>query len=176
MARHVSHWESEMIDNLFEDEGRLQAPMPDAGARSMSHDLRRCFRTFIPESGASEWRWVKTLAGTGDLPIRRDVAPPGEADDIMDDDDTSLYVYSWSHSIALRTYQSLITLNKGDVLVYRGDLPFGLDSRQTTAVIDDPFCLDWNCTFTGKGTMAMRRHLYRFHHFRFQHPPHPVTP
>ncbi|KAG3132235.1 hypothetical protein PI124_g20367 [Phytophthora idaei] len=84
MVRHVSHWESEMIDNLFEDEGRLQAPVPDAGARSMSHDLRRCFRTFIPESGASEWRWVKTLAGTGDLPIQRDVAPPREVDDIMD--------------------------------------------------------------------------------------------
>ncbi|KAF1785502.1 hypothetical protein GQ600_16779 [Phytophthora cactorum] len=61
-----------MIDNLIEDEGRLQAPIPDEAARSMSLDLRRCFRTFIPESDANEWRWVKTLAGTGDLPIRRD--------------------------------------------------------------------------------------------------------
>ncbi|KAG6951277.1 hypothetical protein JG688_00013792 [Phytophthora aleatoria] len=30
--------------------------------------------------------------------------------------------------------------------------------------------------FHRQRAMAMRRHLNRFYHFRFQHPPHPVTP
>ncbi|KAG3150749.1 hypothetical protein PC128_g23103 [Phytophthora cactorum] len=134
--------------------------------------------TFIPKSDANEWRWVKTLVGTGDLPIRRGFAPPGEADDIMD----------------------------GDVLVYRGDLIFGpvgyetnnvflhayleslipacpqphypilVPTADNNAVIEDPFCFVWNYTFTDKGAMAMRRHLNKLHRFRFQHPPHPVMP
>ncbi|RAW21295.1 hypothetical protein PC110_g22262 [Phytophthora cactorum] len=160
MARHVTDWESEMIENLFEDESSVQAPVPDEAARSMSLDLRRCFRTFISESDTNEWRGVKTFAGTGDLP----------------DDDTCLYVYGWNHNIALRTDQNLITLNKGDFLVYRGDLIYGRDQQGNTAVIEDLLCLVWNCTFTGKGTVAIHRHLNRFHHFRFQRPPQPVTP
>ncbi|KAG3077239.1 hypothetical protein PI125_g21321 [Phytophthora idaei] len=141
MVRHVTDRESEMIENLFEDEGSVQAPVPDEAARGMSLDLRRCFRTFISESDANEWRGVKTLAGTGDLPVRRDFASPGEAIDIMDvraipgcilvalDDDTCLYVYGWNHNIALRTDRNLITLNKGDFLVYRGDLIYGRDQQ-----------------------------------------------
>ncbi|KAG6944217.1 hypothetical protein JG688_00017202 [Phytophthora aleatoria] len=148
------------------------------------------------------------------LPVRRDFASPREGDDIMDvravpgcilvalDDDTSLYVYGWNHNIALRTDRNLITLNKGDVLVYRGDLIYGpvgyetnevcfhayLDSpisvrpqphypilvptADNTAVIEDPFCpLELHVH-----RKRMRRHLNRFHHFRFQHPPQPVMP
>ncbi|KAG2904063.1 hypothetical protein PC117_g21116 [Phytophthora cactorum] len=159
MARHVTDWESEMIENLFEDEGSVQAPVPDEAARSMSLDLRRCFRTFISESDTNEWRGVKTFAGTGDLP----------------DDDTCLYVYGWNHNIALRTDRNLITLNKGDFLVYRGDLIYGpvvRDQQGNTAVIEDLLCL----LELHVHRQRIHRHLNRFHHFRFQRPPQPVTP
>ncbi|GMF13340.1 unnamed protein product [Phytophthora lilii] len=115
MARPVTNWGVELIENLFKDEGHLQAPVPDEAARAMSRDLMRYYRTFIPESEANEWRWIKTLAGMGGLPVRREFAPPGPADDMIGvgsipgcilvalDNGTSLYVYGWNRNVALRT-------------------------------------------------------------------------
>ncbi|KAG2765449.1 hypothetical protein Pcac1_g22984 [Phytophthora cactorum] len=142
MARHVTDWESEMIENLFEDESSVQAPVPDEAARSMSLDLRRCFRTFISESDTNEWCGVKTLAGTGDLP----------------DDDTCLYVYGWNHNIALRTDQNLITLNKGDFLVYRGDLIYGPVGYETNKDVLGRYCQEYGADvaqLTAKGALQI---------------------
>ncbi|KAE9267444.1 hypothetical protein PR003_g31771, partial [Phytophthora rubi] len=93
-----------------------------------------------------------------------------------------------------------ITLHKGDVFVYRGDLIFApvtnddtnnvylhayldtpmlerLENHQPVIVqtvndtvrMDDPFCFVWDCKFRAADIIGVRRHLNRFHGFRFHH-------
>ncbi|EGZ10189.1 hypothetical protein PHYSODRAFT_338863 [Phytophthora sojae] len=159
--------------------------------RTMARHARGWFserfnKTFIPESEANDRNWFKMRAGWRELPI---VALG----------DVRFYVYGWNHTVALRSNRTEIMLRKGDIFVYRGDLSFAPVGSETNSVClhpfldtptsdrspdhqpvivpalddtvcsDDPFCFMWNGTFRGSGKLAMRRHLNRFHGFRFHH-------
>ncbi|OWY94281.1 hypothetical protein PHMEG_00036031 [Phytophthora megakarya] len=116
---------------------------------------------------------------------------------IATEPDTFLYTFGWTSNVALKSNRHLITLNKGDIVMFRGDLiyqPVGyrtnnlslyayLDPLEYTrpeihhphvfTVIDDirsnddPFCFVWNCGFKGENMSSVRKHLNRFHHFHF---------
>ncbi|KAE8901340.1 hypothetical protein PF003_g14441 [Phytophthora fragariae] len=152
MARPVDIWFTDILDNIMEDRGRLQSPVPDQEARTMARMLQRFYKTFIPDSEANDLRWVKIPAGMGDLPVRREFRPGDDPLDVAAipggmviavDDDTCFYVYGWNHNVALRSNRKEIKLNKGDVFVYRGDLifaPVGNDTNNVCihAYLDTP--------------------------------------
>ncbi|KAE9274774.1 hypothetical protein PR003_g29511, partial [Phytophthora rubi] len=52
MARPVDIWFTDILDNIMEDRGRLQSPVPDQEARTMARMLQRFYKTFIPDSEA----------------------------------------------------------------------------------------------------------------------------
>jgi hypothetical protein len=100
--------------------------------------------TFFPHTNNTEWSMLRTAAGARDSPVRRDFAPP-EADIhaadlnalpglllVATQDDTVLYGYGWNSMVAFRTNAQTIVLNKGDMMLMRGDYmysPAGYDTN-----------------------------------------------
>ncbi|KAE9279446.1 hypothetical protein PR003_g28232 [Phytophthora rubi] len=175
IARQTNGWFEEEVIDMTEEQVRVEAAVPDQDAREMSRLLQRFYRTFFPATNAHDWHFNKTPAGTEDQPPRREFLT----------------------SLALRSNRRLLDLNKGDIVLFRGDFilasvgydtnniclhayldsPFydRPDDHHPTVVpeiddsrgIDDPFCIVWNCTF--KGTpLSLRRHLNRYHGIRLQ--------
>ncbi|KAE8910479.1 hypothetical protein PF003_g5128 [Phytophthora fragariae] len=212
LVRPTGIWYIDILDNVVEELGRLQSPVPDQEGHAMADTLQRFYKTFIPDSEANDFRWVEMLAGRRDLPVRRDFQPVQPGDDPFDvtaihggmvvalENDTCFDVYGWNHTVAHRSDRKEITLHKGDVFVYRGDLIFApvtnddannvylhayldtptserLENHQPdivptvndTAGMEDPFCFVWDCKFWAADIIGVRRHLNRFHGFRFHH-------
>ncbi|KAE8904601.1 hypothetical protein PF002_g19364 [Phytophthora fragariae] len=196
--------------DLINDEGRVKAVIPDQLARRLSRMLVRFYRTFYPAADANDWEYQKTPAGTNDLPARREFAAVPVGTNIMDtsalpgsifvatDNDTSFYTYGWNHNIVLHSNRRQIEVNKGDILLIRGDFviaPVGYDTThiclhayldsplserpqdhhpQLVRVIDDTRRItdDPFCLVwncTFKGNaVSLRRHVIRFHGIRFR--------
>jgi hypothetical protein len=186
--------------------------------RDMSRSLKRFYKTFFRDAQANDWRFLKTLAGSDDQPVRRDFPSVVHGGDLMQytalpgtvmvalENDTYLYAYGWNHQVALKSDRKLIELNKGDLILLRGDFiyaPVGytmnkicvhayLDSpsydrrenHQPVLVqtvddsvgIENPFCFVWNCEYKAKNALAQRRHLNRYHSIRFKNVPRPEMP
>jgi hypothetical protein len=133
LARRADIWFSDVLDDVVEDEGRLQSVVPDQDARDMTSSLKRFYKTFFPDAQANDWRFLKTLAGSEDQPVRRDFPSMERGEDLMNygalpgtvmvalEDDTYLYAYGWNRQAAHRSERKLIELNKGDNLLLRGD-------------------------------------------------------
>ncbi|KAE9344271.1 hypothetical protein PR003_g8548 [Phytophthora rubi] len=187
MARPVDIWFTDILDNIVGDRGRLQSPVPDQEARTMARMLQRFYKTFIPDSEANDLRWVKILAGMGDLPVRREFRPGDDPLDVAAipggmvvaaDDDTCFYVYGWNHhNVALRSNRKEIKLNKGDVFVYRGDLIYAPSAttsttgafmhtstrrRRTVSRIISPSSSERSMTLLGRTTHSALRGIVRF--------------
>jgi hypothetical protein len=196
--------------DLINDEGRVKAVIPDQLARRLSRMLTRFYRTFVPTARAHDWEFQKTPAGTDDLPARREFAAVPVGFDIMDtsalagsifvaaDNDTCFYAYGWNHHTALRSNRRLLELNKGDILLIRGDFiiaPVGYDTNHIClhAYLDSPVSerphdhhprlvreVDDTRRITGdpfcfvwnctfKGSaVAILRHIHRFHGIHFR--------
>ncbi|KAG7388863.1 hypothetical protein PHYPSEUDO_011697 [Phytophthora pseudosyringae] len=87
---------------------------------------------------------LRTAAGSRDSPVRRDFAP-SEADIhaadlnalpglllVATQADTVLYGYGWNSMVAFRSNMHTIVLNKGDMMLMRGDYmysPAGCNSN-----------------------------------------------
>ncbi|OWZ07248.1 hypothetical protein PHMEG_00020378 [Phytophthora megakarya] len=113
-------------------------------------------------------------------------------------DNTFLYTFGWNHKVTLNSNRVLIELNKGDMILFRGDLvykPVGYSHKNVclhgvlrppeyeqapqhhphvvtlvddTIVQQDPFCFVWRCQFRGNDLTSVRKHMNRFHHIRFR--------
>jgi hypothetical protein len=196
--------------DLINDEGRVKAVIPDQLARRLSRMLMRFYRTFVPTADANNWEFEKTPAGTDDMPARREFAAVPVGADIMDtsalagsifvatDNDTCFYAYGWNHNTVLRSTRWKIEMDKGDILLIRGDFiiaPVGYDTNhiclhayldspvserppdhhpRLVRVIDDTRRIteDPFCLVwncTFKGSaVVLRRHVTRFHGIRFR--------
>ncbi|KAE8966334.1 hypothetical protein PR001_g28342 [Phytophthora rubi] len=208
IARQTDGWFDEEVNDMTEEQVRVKAAVPDQDAREMSRLLKRFYRTFFPTASAHNWHFNKTPADTEDQPPRREFLTVPLGADIMDtsalpgsivvatNDDTCFYAYGWNERLALRSTRRLLELNKGDIVLFRGDFilaPVGYDSNNIclhayldspfydrsddhcptvvpeiddTRGIDDPFCIVRNCTF--KATPLSLRRLNRYHGIRFQ--------
>ncbi|KAL3671106.1 hypothetical protein V7S43_004288 [Phytophthora oleae] len=135
----------------------------------------------LPES----IEWAK------DQPVRRELATPRDgvvtanvcavpgSITIAMQDRTYVYGYGWNIHVAMRSNHRIIELNKGDVLLSRGDFAFSFAGSALTPVciqghvdtpyyhrttfpgpemvdlvddmcdFDDLFCFVWNCPFRG---------------------------
>jgi hypothetical protein len=155
----------------------------------------------------TEWRFLKTAGGAEDQPIRREFETTGV--DVQNvgsvpwcifvatQDRTYVYGYGWNNHVALRSEQQIIELNKGDVLLFRGDFAYDAAGNAETQIgllgyidtplyqrpqfpqpaivvsvddtrdVDDLFCFVWNCPFRGTDTYTLCIHLNRYHQFFF---------
>jgi hypothetical protein len=202
-------WIHDTIDGVLQDEDRFRAFVPDSTSRALSVDLERHYRTFFPEATATEWRFLKTVAGAADQQIRRVFLPvlgedatnvhsvPGSIF-VATQDHTCFYGFGWNKHVALRSNRVVIELNKGDLLMNRGDFIFGGVGYDTNNVVIhgyldmpmferplyniptliplmddtrvqlDPFCFVWGCPFVGSDDNSLRKHLNRYHNFFFR--------
>ncbi|KAE8914363.1 hypothetical protein PF005_g29000 [Phytophthora fragariae] len=48
LVRPTGIWYSDILDNVVEELGRLQSPVPDQEARVMADTLQRFYKTFSP--------------------------------------------------------------------------------------------------------------------------------
>jgi hypothetical protein len=217
IARQTEDWFDDEVNDMIWEEVRVKAAVPDQEARDMSRLLKRFYRSLFPTASAHDWHFIKTPPDTEDQPPRREFLTVPAGADIMDtsalpgsivvatNNDTCFYAYGWNERYALQSNRRLLELNKGDVVIFRGDFifaPVGYDSTNIclhayldspvsdrpddhhptvvaaiddTRPIEDPFCIVWNCKF--KGTpLSLRRHLNRYHGIRFQHAPRHIEP
>jgi hypothetical protein len=208
LARHGNFiWTSDWISGLLEDDARVEADIPDQHARNLTVILWIFIKTLFPEAEAQDWQFIKTLAGSTDCIGRREFetdlsqvmnvcAIPGSIL-VATENDTFVYGYGWNVSMALTSNKKLITLNKGGILMCRGDYiyaPAGYQSNRVvlhafldmptferpaghqphlvmeyddTVAQDNMFCFVWKCPFKTSGETSLRKHLNRFHGFRF---------
>lgn len=109
-------------------------------------------------------------------------------------DNMCFYGYRWNNQVAMQSNRKLIKLNKGDLIIFRGDYMFGrigyranhayLDTplydrpvyqppvtvalMDGTRWVDDLFRFMWNCPYKGTGEHSLRKHLNRFHGMFFK--------
>ncbi|GMF15868.1 unnamed protein product [Phytophthora lilii] len=126
-------WVHETWDDALTDDNRVRALVPEETARALSEDLQRFYLTFFPDSSVAEWQFLKTVAGAPNQLVRRQfpsdplgeekikpMSVPGSLF-IATQDNTYIYGYGWSHNVAMVSDRQLITLNKGDLVLLRGD-------------------------------------------------------
>jgi hypothetical protein len=146
-------WDGEAFDTF-----RTRALFPDSLSRVITTSFRRHYMTFFPDTSATEWSVLRTAAGSRDSPIRRDF-PVVEADIhaadlnaapgvllVATQDDTVLYGYGWNHLVAFRSNAETIVLNKGDMMLFRGDYIYSPAGNQTNSFLlhgylDTPYYL-----------------------------------
>lgn len=110
---------------------------------------------------------------------------------------TYLYRYGWNNHVVLRSSQQLIELNKGDIVMFRGNNIFAvaggkvnnlcahayLDTPRFARLeyqhpaimvvlddnpdIDDVFYFAWKCPFIRETRQSLHKHLNRYHGFHF---------
>ncbi|OWY94692.1 hypothetical protein PHMEG_00035505, partial [Phytophthora megakarya] len=162
-------------------------------------------------ASATEWRFLKSTGGSTDQCIRREFlsvtgsealnvcAIPGSIYVALQDG-TYFYGYGWNNHIALRSCQTIIELNKGDIILFRGDYLFGaagsaatnvvvqafldmplylrptnsmphfVDFRDDTRDVDDIFCYVYMCPFVATDQRSLQQHLNRYHRFFYNQP------
>ncbi|GMF31939.1 unnamed protein product [Phytophthora lilii] len=160
---------------LIDDEGRLEEFVPDDESRNMTRSLNQ-------------------------FPLVPTPSKPA----VATEDDAVFYGFGWIHQVAMRSNRVTIEMNKGDILLYRGDFIIAPVAYTTNNVcihayldtpfshrdqdhhlqvvqevinnhfVDDDFCFVYNCTFYGRH-VAIRRHMNRYHGIRFQRLPRSAT-
>lgn len=205
LARSEDFWLPDTWDGVLIDEYRSRPALPDDTARDLTVGLEKLIKTFFPVATPGEWEFVKTRCGAQDQLVRREYAPVRSGRAALDvcslpgsvlialEDNTFLYGYGWNHHVAMQSKRNLIRLNKGDLILFRGDFIFSLVgyqrnnvcvhgildtpryTRQVThlpefvAVEDDTrpaderSCFVWNCPFRSSGADSLRKHLNRYH-------------
>jgi hypothetical protein len=205
-------WIHETWDGALHDEQRFRAFVPDAPAREISLELQRFYKTFVPDASTTEWHFLKTAGGAPDQLARRTFlpVPPGpEALNvsaipaslfIATQDGTYFYGYGWNNHVALKSSQQLIELNKGDIVIFRGDYMYAgaggeannvlvhtyldtphfarlqyqppeiMEVLDDTRDVDEVFCFVWKCPFIAGTKCSLHKHLNRYHGFHFNHP------
>ncbi|KAL3656482.1 hypothetical protein V7S43_018629 [Phytophthora oleae] len=203
-------WSDGIWDGEAVDMQRTRAKLPDELSRVLSTLFRCHYLIFSPQSTANEWSIVKTIAGAPNQSVRRDFPPPQAGTDAVDlaaipaellvatQDDTVIHEFGWNRLVALRSNSDAIRLDKGDIIMFRGDFMHALagfdinnicahcyldtlfylegSDRKLAPVIDDMsaiddlFCYIYNCHFVASGTNSLRKHLNRFHNFFFARP------
>ncbi|KAF1778688.1 hypothetical protein GQ600_9259 [Phytophthora cactorum] len=165
---------------------------------------------FFENATVNEWRFLKTVSGAKDQLVRRDFEPVPSAKERLNvcsvpgslyialQDNTYFYGYGWNNAVAMRFYRELSQLNKGDLIMLRGDFMYArvayranhacahayidtsLFLRPTyqppdivaliddIRLMDDLFCFVWNCPLNGLNMTSLRRHLNRFHGMFFK--------
>ncbi|KAG6972159.1 hypothetical protein JG688_00004117 [Phytophthora aleatoria] len=110
-----------------------QAILPDQETSNLSADLKRFYKTCSRDAEANDWRYLKTVAGSKDQPVRRDFPPSSDTSKLTNpcsvpgsivivlQDNTSISGFGWNAQIAMRSEREAIRLNKGDILMFRGD-------------------------------------------------------
>ncbi|KAG6619599.1 uncharacterized protein IUM83_18894 [Phytophthora cinnamomi] len=211
LARGKNYWINESWDGAFQDSHRLRALVPPAEARDLTVDLERFYRTFFPDAIATEWRVLKTLPGAQDQLVKREFEPqdPEESQSVSSvpaslylaiEENTFFYGYGSNNRIALTSERELVRLNKGDLILCRGDFMFSragnkknvcvhayIDTPQLarevcsppvmvpvmedTHQVDDLFCFVWNYPYRARGECSLRKHLNKYHGFYFKRTP-----
>jgi hypothetical protein len=135
-------WNGEAFDPL-----RVKAPLPDSICRVLEVTFERHIMTFFPHTVATEWSALRTIAGAVDSPVRRDFPPPlpdihaAELSSVPGEllietqYNTILYGYGWNHLVALRSNLQIIRLNKGDMILLRGDFIYATAGYETNNLI-----------------------------------------
>ncbi|KAG3113685.1 hypothetical protein PI124_g6062 [Phytophthora idaei] len=209
MARNDQNfWIHDTWDGVLHDEYRLRAFVSDAESQSLSEYFERYCKSFLSLPLATEWRFLKTMGGAQDQPVRREFAPPTKVASanvcsvpgsilVATQDRAYVYGYGWNNHVALRSTQQIIELNKGDVLLSRGDFAFVAAGHSANHVcvhgyidtplyprprfpqpemasfvddtpeVEDFFCFMWNCPFSATDPDTLRKHLNRYHRFFF---------
>jgi hypothetical protein len=154
---------------------------------------------------------MRTAPGADDQLVHRDftlVVPGADCANacsvpgsvlIATQDNTFLYGYGWNNQLAMQSYRQIIRLNKGDLMLLRGDFmhsrvgcqsnhvcnhgyldtplyarPQGHNPEMVSVMndnrlVDSLFCFVWQCPFKGSGENALRKHLNPFHGMFFNY-------
>jgi hypothetical protein len=202
-------WIKDTVDGINLDLHRSRAFIPDATSRGLTVDPQRQYNTFFLAGTATDWLFLKTFAGAEDQHLRRNFAPVNTEDSpnvcsvlgsvfLAIQDNTYFYGYGWNCVAATKSQRKLVELNKGDLLLCRGDFVYAGVGYPTNNVLvrgyidmptyqrntyeppiivpefddtrpdPDPFCFVWRCPFASTDNNSLRKHLHRFHRFYFR--------
>jgi len=207
-----NYWIYDTWDGAINDTQRLRAFVPNAEALDLMTYLKRFHRTFFADSTMADLRFLKTAGNAPDQLPRREFCPvpPGPASlnvcslpghiFLATRDGTYIYAYGWNNHVPLQSNEQIVELNKGDVMMLRGDCIFAMAGSAATNLCihayldtphfarpeyptpeimeilddtrdaDDIFCFAWNCPFIGGTKQSLYKHLNNFHRFFFNQP------
>ncbi|KAL3661843.1 hypothetical protein V7S43_013137 [Phytophthora oleae] len=139
-------WIHETWDGVVQDDYRVRAFAANNDAEILSEYFERHYRTFFPLATSTQWRFLKASSGAKDQPVRREFATTRDgvvtanvcavsgSITIALQDRTYVYGYGWNIHVAMRSNHRIIELNKGDVLLPRGDFAFSFAGSTSTSV------------------------------------------
>ncbi|ETP01565.1 hypothetical protein F441_21209 [Phytophthora nicotianae CJ01A1] len=115
--------------------------------RGVPDDVTDHLRSLARDNNrVAEWQFLKTVAGASNQLVRRRFSPDPVGDEcvkpisvpgslyIATEDNTYIYGYGWNHNVAMVSDRQHITLNKGDLILMRGDFIY---ARAGTARVRD---------------------------------------
>ncbi|KAG1696462.1 hypothetical protein DVH05_012628 [Phytophthora capsici] len=212
LSREKNIWIHDTWDGVLHDVHRLRAFVPSAAAQMLTTYLKRFHRTFYSDSSLGVPCFLKSAGNAPDQLPRREFPPvPPSAESlnvcsvpgllfVATQDSTYFYLYGWNSYVPLQANQQLIELNKGDIIMLRGDCIYALSGGEATNVViqayidipsfarpayqvaeimevqddsrdaDDMFCFAWNCPFVAGTKQSLYKHLNSYHQFHFNQP------
>ncbi|GLE07002.1 hypothetical protein PINS_up016820 [Pythium insidiosum] len=118
---------------MIYDDKRHQCALSASVAAALAAELEPIWRQLLPDHRAESWFCLRSLPG-GDCQVPHTDFPPSHAVPVLDyrkvpfglllalESETVLLEYGWNRLVADERDENAITLNAGDLLLFRGDL------------------------------------------------------